>query len=150
MKLGELIKELRERKKLSLSQFSKKTGLSKSSLSYIENNKNSPTIENFIKICEALDIEPDEFYKLHKEITNGTVNFQNGELINFNKTNNQNSYNENYAFKTATEAMEFILNQKSIAAYGDFDRDKLSDEDIVALANELLNHLKLLGYKYKK
>lgn len=160
MKFEELIKELREKAGLSLSQMSAKTGLSKSSLSNIENGINSPTVENFNKICDALGIEPDRFYQLHKEINNGNVSYRNGNLIAFDVTNSINNCvheptdlgyecSNNTNFKTADEAMKFILNQKSIAAYGDFDRSKLSDEDIVSLANELLEHLKLLGYKYK-
>lgn len=53
-------------------------------------------------------------------------------------------------FNSAEEAMKFILKQPAIAGYGGFDPDKMSDDEIMDFANELLNQLKLLGYKYKK
>lgn len=63
---------------------------------------------------------------------------------------NSNSYINNYEFKTPETAIQFILKQPALAAYGGYDVHKMSDEEIIEFANELLNQLKLLGYKYKK
>ena len=52
-------------------------------------------------------------------------------------------------FKDPTEAMKFILNQKSVMAYGGFNVDNLSDQDKIDFANDLLQQLKLLSFKYK-
>ena len=46
--------------------------------------------------------------------------------------------------------MQFILQQKVIMGFGGFDIDTLSDSEKVDFANELLQQLKLLSYKYKK
>jgi len=53
-------------------------------------------------------------------------------------------------FKTPQEAIKFILEQPTIMGYGGFDVSKMSDDEIMNFANELLNHVKLLGYKYNK
>jgi len=53
-------------------------------------------------------------------------------------------------FKTPEAAMQFILKQPAIMGYGGFDADKLSKEEIIEFANELLKQLQLLGLKYKK
>lgn len=53
-------------------------------------------------------------------------------------------------FKTPQEAIKFILEQPAIMGYGGFDVNKMSDEDVINFANELLSQLKLLGYKYNK
>lgn len=59
-------------------------------------------------------------------------------------------YKNEIEFKTPQEAMKFILEQPAIMGFGGFDANKMSDEEIMEFANELLNQLKLLGYKYKK
>ena len=46
--------------------------------------------------------------------------------------------------------MKFILKQPAIMGYGGFDVEKLSDEELIDFANELLNQMKLISYKYKK
>lgn len=53
-------------------------------------------------------------------------------------------------FTTPQAAMKFILEQPAIMGFGGFDVNKMSDDEIMDFANELLNQLKLLGYKYKK
>ena len=45
--------------------------------------------------------------------------------------------------------MEFIIKTPSIAAYGGYDIDSMSDETIVEFANEILRQLRIVSYKYK-
>lgn len=53
-------------------------------------------------------------------------------------------------FKTAEAAMKFILKQPSIMGFGGFNTNQMTDDEIVEFANELLNQMKLISYKYKK
>ncbi|MBM7869340.1 transcriptional regulator with XRE-family HTH domain [Clostridium pascui] len=53
-------------------------------------------------------------------------------------------------FTTPEAAMQFILKQPAVMGFGGFDIKKMSDDEIVEFANELLNQLKLISYKYKK
>lgn len=53
-------------------------------------------------------------------------------------------------FDTPEEAMKFILEQNIIMGFGGFDVNKMSDEEIIEFANELLRQLKLISYKYRR
>ncbi|APQ72019.1 hypothetical protein CF070_12425 [Clostridium botulinum] len=57
---------------------------------------------------------------------------------------------EEKQFTTPQAAMQFILKQPSIMGFGGFDTNKMTDEEIIEFANELLNLLKMLGPKYNK
>ena len=52
-------------------------------------------------------------------------------------------------FRNAQDAIEFILKTPTLAAYGGYDPSNISDETIVDFANEILQQLKLVSYKYK-
>jgi len=54
--VGETIKRIRMSKNLSLRELASKAGLSATSLSNIEKNMNSPTLESLAKICDALQV----------------------------------------------------------------------------------------------
>lgn len=60
--LGQRIKEVRKSKGITQEQLAEKVGIGTSNISYIENGKFAPTIENFEKIVQALDVEPYELY----------------------------------------------------------------------------------------
>lgn len=53
-------------------------------------------------------------------------------------------------FTTPEEAMKFILEQNVIMGFGGFDVNRMDDDEVVEFANELLNQLRILSYKYKK
>lgn len=127
MNIGDVLKNRRNELGLSLAKLRDLTGLSKSTLSDIENGKSNPKIATLEKICDALNIEIKDVLE-----------------------NEQIQKNENTYFDTATAAMEFILSQPSIMAYGGFDIRNMSDKDKIDFANDLLQQLKLLSYKYKK
>lgn len=53
--IGQKIKELRKRRKITLKELSGQTGLSIGYLSNLEHNLCSPTLENMDRICESLN-----------------------------------------------------------------------------------------------
>jgi len=61
--IGNKIKELRHRKKLSIQELSEKTGLSGTLISQIENELISPPISTLMKIATALDVEIAYFFQ---------------------------------------------------------------------------------------
>lgn len=63
MKPGEKIKELRENKKMTLSELSKKSGVSVGYLSEIERGKYNIAVDKLEKICAALEITLSDFFK---------------------------------------------------------------------------------------
>ncbi len=52
-------------------------------------------------------------------------------------------------FDNPKDAMEFLLKLPTVAAYGGYDPSKMDDETMVAFANEILQQLQLVSYKYK-
>ena len=142
--IGDNIKKIRELKKLGVNELARRSNISGSYLSNIEKGvKTNPSIDALEKIAEALEVSVDEFFKSEplseeklKEVTDGLKE----EVI----------FSETSEFDTAEAAIQFILKQPALAAYGGYDIHEMSDEEIIEFANELLNQLKLLGYKYKK
>ena len=51
--------------------------------------------------------------------------------------------------QTTPAAMEFILKMPTLAAYGGYDLEKLDEKKLVEFANEILQQLRLVSYKYK-
>lgn len=60
------LKEVREKNNLSLEELSKKTGISKSHLNYIERGEKEPSLSMIIRIAVALNIDEKELYKVVK------------------------------------------------------------------------------------
>ncbi|WP_243277760.1 helix-turn-helix domain-containing protein [Clostridium yunnanense] len=63
---------------------------------------------------------------------------------------NEETEKENKEFTTAKEATEYLLKLPSMAAFGGYDINKMSDEEIIEFANELLHQFELISHKYKK
>ena len=60
--LGQRIKELRKRKKLTQERLAELAGIEIPSLSNIENGKNYPSYETIDKLSKAFDVKPFELY----------------------------------------------------------------------------------------
>ena len=63
MKVGEQIKKFRALRKMSLTELSKTTGVQIATLSRIENNKMTGTLESHLAIAKALNIDIAELYQ---------------------------------------------------------------------------------------
>lgn len=61
--LGKRIRELRKARKITQEQLAEKLGIGPANISYIENGKFAPSMENFEKIVEIFEVEPYELYK---------------------------------------------------------------------------------------
>lgn len=116
-------------------------------------NKTKIPIEFFKKLDSIIPDDGD--YKKMQLIAHA-LNIDSADLVNAlarqeppiikEKTN----LYETSEFKTPEAAIQFILKQPAIMGFGGFDINKMSDDEIIEFANELLNQLKLLSYKYKK
>jgi transcriptional regulator with XRE-family HTH domain len=70
MTLGDKIRLLRTEKKVSIRKLSDLTGLSKSTLSDIENNKSKkPTVDTIERVARALEIPISELFDEEEKIT---------------------------------------------------------------------------------
>jgi len=73
MTLGEKLKSIRAAKALSLEELAKKTILTRSFLSQIENNKTSPSISSLIKIANALEVRIGDLFFEGKSMENHII-----------------------------------------------------------------------------
>ena len=60
--IGRRIRELRQRKKLSLRGLAREAGVAVSFLSKVESGRGSPTLATLLKLLEALDTSAPEFF----------------------------------------------------------------------------------------
>ena len=65
--LGKRIKELRKARHITQEQLAEMLGIGTANISYIENGKFAPSMENFEKLVEIFEVEPYEFYKFSSQ-----------------------------------------------------------------------------------
>lgn len=140
--LGRRIKLLREEKELSQLELAKILNISNSALSQYEAGNRVPSDEIKKKIAEYFNVSLDYLM--------GTSDIRNP--YSTDKTSNEKEYQNQLpdSFENPEEAVKFLLEQNVIMGFGGFDIDKLSDDEKIEFANELLHQLKLISYKYKR
>ena len=130
MTIGERIKNIRKSKKISVEFLAKELGVSKTTIyRYEDSTIEKIPVKIFDRLCILLDVTPAEL------MGNKSTHPEKTELPT--------------EFRNARDAMEFILKTPTLAAYGGYNPDNMSDETIVDFANEILQQLKLVSYKYK-
>lgn len=131
MTLGEKIRARRKEKGFSVDYVAEQLGISYTTVYRYENSSIEKIPVNvFDNLCRILDITP-------------------AELMNYgNKADKSDTLPD--TFNTAREAMEFVLKLPTLAAFGGYNPEDMSEETIVEFANEILQQLQLVSYKYKK
>lgn len=125
MSIGKNIKNYRKEKIMTQKELAEKANISRSYLADVENGRYNPSLDVLNSIANSLEVK-----------TSDLLDNENKDIgINFN---------------TPEEAMKFIIEQPAIMGFGGFDISKMSDDEIIEFANELLRQLKLISYKYKK
>lgn len=137
MRRTEVLKKLIHETGLSMRAFSEKAAIPNTTLhSMLERGIGNASVDNVIKVCKTLGITIEQLEKM--------------ALIDPPPLKEESAMYETGGFTTAEAAIQFILKQPALAAYGGYDINEMSDEEIIEFANELLNQLKLLGFKYKR
>lgn len=121
-------------------KLSKESGIAQTTLRDIFGEKAvTPSTTTLSKISAALEVPISNFFD---------------DIEESNQIRNENPSEQkcmsNKEFKTAEDAMQFILKQPAIMGFGGFDTNSMSDLDKIEFANDLLQQLKLISYKYKK
>lgn len=95
MTLGDIIKEFRELNSLNLEEFGRMSGLSKSYISMLENNKDprgnpiNPSVETIDKVAGVLGVDLDDLMsKIDQDVV---VNRKKESLTNFDISDEENS-----------------------------------------------------------
>ena len=127
MNSGDIIKNRRIELGLTQEELGEKIGVQKSAIAKYENG----TVENLkrsviAKLAEVLQLSPLQIMGLEDE-SEGLKNFI-----------------------TAEEAVKFLLEQNVIMALNGVDITKLSEEEQIQMANEVLDLINMVSYKYKK
>ena len=130
MTIGERIKTIRKSKKISVDTIANQLGISKTTIyRYEDSTIEKIPLQVIEKLSEILGVSLAEL------TGNGPDKKETSELP--------------VAFDNAQDAMEFIIKTPTLAAFGGYDPESMSDETIVEFANEILQQLKLVSYKYK-
>lgn len=130
MTIGERIKTIRKSKKISVDTIANQLGISKTTIyRYEDSTIEKIPLQVIEKLSEILGV------RLAELTGNGPDKKETSELP--------------VAFDNAQDAMEFIIKTPTLAAFGGYDPESMSDETIVEFANEILQQLKLVSYKYK-
>ena len=134
--LGKKIRELRTETGLTLKGLGEMLNLGESTMSMYENGKRSPDYNTLSKIAQIFNVSTD--YLL------GRTDIKNNDI------EEQAKYIESIKLETPEDAMKFILSQPSLMAYGGYDLNKMSEEEIMDLADDLLFAMKISLEKRKK
>lgn len=123
MKLSEYVNTYRTSHKLSLRTFADRCGCSYQYIDKLEKDLiERPSADMLKKIASAMGISL-------QELLSSTDDFD------LNVSSGENTIP--ITFRTPQEAIEFILRQPLVADYGGYDLSTMSDEDIIAFANEI-------------
>lgn len=132
MTIGERIKTKRKEKKFSADYVAKELGVSISTVyRYEDSTIEKIPIKVFDKLCQIFGVSASE-------------------LMGNDTTEKEADSELPIEFKNAQDAMEFMLKMPTLAAFGGYNPDEMSEETIVEFANEILQQLKLVSYKYKQ
>ncbi|MEG2342465.1 MAG: helix-turn-helix domain-containing protein [Bacilli bacterium] len=134
MNVSTKLKSLRKENKLTLKELSAKSGVSVSFISDIENMRRKPSIDTLETLSKALGVSINVFFGNETTKTNSTSIEKDFPIIP-------------EKFTDANEARSYVMKHQ-IFGYGGFDPFKITDEDILNFANEMLNQAELLSYKY--
>ncbi|WP_294363705.1 helix-turn-helix transcriptional regulator [uncultured Clostridium sp.] len=131
MSVGSNIRNIRKSKGYSIMKIRELTGLSKSTISELENDKTSPTTETLNKLANALDVPVSSF---------------------FDETPTEKKQSDYYLTIKEQENIDLeaqkILNELSMSFSK--NKDMLTDEDYFAIENALKITLESIKIKNKK
>lgn len=130
MTIGERIRSIRKERGISAEAMANKLGVSKTTIyRYEDSTIEKIPLQIFDKICVILNVTAAEL------MGNVTKKDEMEQLP--------------VHFDNAQDAMEFIIKTPTLAAYGGYDPSTMDDKTIVQFANEILQQIQLVSYKYK-
>ena len=125
--LREFLKNRRKELRLSQDEVADYIGVTKSAVSRWENGDiKNMGVDKLRKYARVLNLDPMV-------------------IINYEEDDQE----EFQYFTSAKEAMEFMLNQTVVMGFNGLDITKLSEEEQIQYANDMLDMMKLVSLKYK-
>lgn len=116
-----------------------------------DDQKINEDIDKFIKL-QLTDLEDGEVHKIREAIKEDPDTRMNYIYNLIHEDNSDTLYEKslNNSFKTAAEAISYILKEPVIKELFEFDINKVSAEEMIDFTNEIVRQIKLISYKYKK
>lgn len=134
--IGDNLKKIREEHGLGVNELSRISGVNASYISAIERGvKSNPSPEILEKIANALNIEVKNFFE-NPPIDDDKLEEWDSELNKNGELIKQVKLLE--SIKTPEDAVKLILEQPTIMAYGGYDLNEMSEEEIMDLASDML------------
>lgn len=121
MTFGQKLRYLRKEKDLTQEELSKLIKVSRAAIGRYENDERTPDYETLKGFADFFNVSVD--YLLGR--------------TNIRKTQTE-PFKIGTEFTDATQALKFILEQPVLMAYGGYDLEKMTDEELIDLANDIL------------
>ena len=123
------LKKLREQKRLNQTELANLLKVSNGSISKWERGDRQPDYETLENIADTFNVTTD--YLL-------------------GRSDSKQEFNESQMnFSTPQEALSFILKQDMVADFGGYDLDNMSDDEIMEMADDIADMLKIISRKHK-
>lgn len=132
---GEILRKLRTEKGLTQQQLAEILGFkSASAVGMLEREERELSMETIIRVTNYFNVSSDYlmgFISSKKAADSDADDKREKEIV------------VPEDFEDAEQALKFILSQPIVAAYGGYDLKKMSDEEIIEIANDMLFALRL-------
>ena len=123
------LKKLREQKRLNQTELANLLKVSNGSISKWERGDWQPDYETLENIADTFNV---------------TIDYLLG------RSDSKQEFNESQMnFSTPQEALSFILKQDMVADFGGYDLDNMSDDEIMEMADDIADMLKIISRKHK-
>lgn len=128
------IKELRKKKEINQKDLGDVIGVAANSISQYESGSREPSIEILNKLADFFNV---------------SIDYLLGRIDESMEDKNNLPSIPNY-FETPQDAVKFILEQPMIANFGGYNLDLMSDEEIMDMAEDVADMLRIMAKKHKK
>lgn len=123
------LKKLREQKRLNQTELANLLKVSNGSISKWERGDRQPDYETLENIADTFNV---------------TIDYLLG------RSDSKQEFNESQMnFSTPQEALSFILKQEMVADFGGYDLENMSDDEIMEMADDIADMLKIISRKHK-
>ena len=120
---------MREQKKLNQTELANLLEVSNGSISKWERGDRQPDYETLERIADIFNV---------------TIDYLLGRSDAKYKSDDSQM-----SFSTPQEALSFILKQEMVADFGGYDLENMSDDEIMEMADDIADMLKIISRKHK-
>lgn len=152
LELGKILKKARENRRISLDQLSENlNGLKKkSTLKRYEDGESRVDMDTLASICDVLNLDMAETVKLAGARADFSDFIDHNSTVFVKEESAAYETDEKQAFTNVDDAMLYIIENPTVAAYGGYDLDRMTDEEKIEFANQIADTIKFFGQKYNK